>query len=182
MRQVKLVCGAKPIGKALTWPYPAGSPSDLWVVPTYQLEVSGTDSAGAKSKRSFEVLRFGVQGRPHKSPRVVGLASLQKHTIKRWIPDYSVHSARSVERGAWVVYGNFLIHDGPDDPSLQVYATIGCIEICNGPKGFDDFNDYLIELSGPTASNRADQLVEIGNAKNMVITYMKATRPALKRP
>ena len=32
------------------------------------------------------------------------------------------------EDGAWQVHGNYLIHDGPDDPMTQVYVTAGCIE------------------------------------------------------
>lgn len=120
------------------------------------------------------------KGKTLKSPpTVVGLADFQVHVIKAWLPNYSVHSAVSLERGAWQVYGNFLIHDGPDNPKVQVYASIGCIEICNGPRGFDIFNDFLISLSGPTSTDRADQLVEIGRAKKMFIKYLKASRPPL---
>jgi hypothetical protein len=145
------------------------------------LTVSGTDAAGSKLSGTYEVIRFGVQGKAGASPRVVGLAEYQVHKIKAWLPTYTVHSAVSVEVGAWQVYGNFLIHDGPDDPHREVYASIGCVEICHGPKGFDAFNDFLIECSGPSATNRADQLAEIGRAKNMTITYLQAPRPPLVR-
>jgi hypothetical protein len=181
MRQVRLEVGNKKIGTALTWAYPEGKAHGLFWIPTYNLEVSGTDASGGKVSRSFEVFRFGVHC-PTKSssPTVVGLAKYQVHVIKAWLPHYSVHSAPSVEQGAWQVYGNFLIHDGPDDPKKEVYASIGCIEICNGPAGFDAFNDYLISLSGPTSSSRKAQLAEIGRARNLTITYLAATRPALK--
>jgi hypothetical protein len=76
---------------------------------------------------------------------------------------------------------SFLIHDGPDDPHRQVYASIGCIEICGGPNGFVDFNDFIIELSGPKASTRAEQLIEIGAAGNISIEYEKASRPPLRK-
>jgi len=183
MRRVKMVVGSAPMGSALTWAYPAGRDHGIYSIPTYPLKVAGTDEAGTKVERTFEVFRFGVQGKSrHSSPRVVGLANFQTHVIKSWLPHYTVHSASSVEKGAWQVYGNFLIHDGPDDPKTQVYASIGCVEICNGPRGFDAFNDFLIGLSGPTAATRAERLVQIGRAKTLEITYLKASRPSLMRP
>lgn len=181
MRRVKMVVWSKPIGEALTWAYPDGDPSMHYIIPTYELDVSGMDGAGRSVHQTFEVLRFGLQFKKgYDAPQVVGLADHQTHDIKTWIPSYSVHSARSLERGAWQVYDNFLIHDGPDSPKSEVYATIGCIEVCRGPRGFDMFNDFLIQLSGPKSRDRASQLQEIGRARNMHITYMKASRPAIK--
>ena len=180
MRTVKLVVGSKPIGTAVTWAYPDGG-AETFLIPTYELTASGTDSSGSSSQRTFEVIRFGVQQKGKKGkPRVAGLADRQVHTIKSWLPHYTVHSASSPEKGAWQVYDNFLIHDGPDDPHRQVYASIGCVEICDGPNGFVAFNKYLIELSGPSSSNKDEQLKEIGLARNISIAYEKATRPALK--
>ncbi len=88
-------------------------------------------------------------------------------------------SAPSVEDGAWQVYGNFLIHDGPDS-ATEIFATIGCIEIM-GPSGFVKFNELIINLSGPRATTRDAQLAEIGRAGNMIIRYDAAARPALVR-
>lgn len=179
-RRIKLEVGNHPIGRAITFGYPAGR-STLFEIPTYKLTVNGTDDFRKPSKKDFEVFRFGVQQKSTtSSPTVVGLADFQTHIIKAWLPNYSVHSARSVERGAWQVYGNFLIHDGPDDPLSEVYASIGCIEICGGPKGFDIFNDYIISLSGSKKSTRAEKLAEIGSSGSMIITYLKANRPPLK--
>ena len=87
--------------------------------------------------------------------------------------------ASSPENGAWQVYGNFLIHDGPDNPS-EIFATIGCIEIM-GVRGFVRFNDVIIGLSGPKAKTRDQRLIEIGGAGRMSITYARASRPALKK-
>jgi hypothetical protein len=182
MRRVELIVGNKAIGKAVTWAYPEGKGHGLFWIPTYNLEVSGVDISGIRIKRNFEVIRFGIYC-PTKSskPRVVGLANYQVHLIGAWLPHYSVHSAPSVEQGAWQVYGNFLIHDGPDDPRKEVYASIGCIEICGGPAGFDAFNDHLIALSGPKAADRKAQLAEIGRARNLTITYLNAVRPPLTK-
>lgn len=181
MRNIKLVVGNKPIGNSLTWAYPYGQKYGTFTIPTYALTVSGKDGTGKIVSKKFEVLRFGIKCEKGGSPTVVGLADQQTHIIKAWLPHYSVHSARSIERGAWQVYGNFLIHDGPDDPKKEVYASVGCIEICNGPRGFDEFNDLIISLSGTTKTERASQLAEIGQSKNMMITYMATTRPAYSK-
>lgn len=181
MRPVKLLVGSKPIGTAVTWAYPDGG-AETYIIPTYELTVSGKDHGGVSHQRKFEVIRFGVYQKGKRGqPTVVGLANHQIHIIKAWLPDYTVHSASSPEKGAWQVNENFLIHDGPDDPHRQVYASIGCIEICGGPNGFVDFNDYLIQLSGPKSTNRAEQLKEIGRARNISIEYEKASRPPLRR-
>jgi len=110
---------------------------------------------------------------------VVGLADHQTHIIKAWLPNYRVHSARSQENRAWQVYGNFLIHDGPDNPT-ELFATIGCVEVM-GYRGFVKFNDLIISLSGPKATSRDQQLIEIGRAARMSITYERASRPPLKK-
>lgn len=181
MRPIKMRVGSKPIGTAVTWAYPDGG-AEYYSIPTYELTVSGKDSGGGALGRKFEVLRFGVHQKGKRGqPTVVGLADHQVHVIKAWLPDYTVHSASSPEKGAWQVYESFLIHDGPDDPHRQVYASIGCIEICGGPNGFVDFNDYLIQLSGPRATDRAAQLREIGAARTISVEYEKASRPLLRR-
>lgn len=181
MRIIKLNVGNKVIGQAATWAYPGGAKLGHFTIPTYELTVSGINDHGKQEIKRFEVLRFGLKSENGGNPKVVGLADQQTHTIKAWLPHYTVHSARSKERGAWQVYDNFLIHDGPDDPKKEVYASVGCIEICNGPQGFDIFNDYIISLSGSLKGKRSDKLIDIGNSKKMIITYQKAIRPAYKK-
>ena len=179
MRRVIITVGKAPVGEARTWAYPEGSSLGYYLVPIYKLTVSGTDDRGGLVQETFEVLRFGVQCKDGRTAQVVGLADQQTHQIKAWIPTYRVHSAASPENGAWQVYGNFLIHDGPDDPT-EVFATIGCIEIM-GRQGFVKFNDLILSLSGAAAGSRDGQLRQIGQAGQMVITYEKAVRPPLKK-
>jgi hypothetical protein len=181
VNRVDIKVGAAPIGHARTWAYPDGDPREHYKIPTYKVTVSARSTGGRVVSRDFEALRFGIQKDGAIGPRVVGLANQQSHVIKSWIPTYTVHSARSPERGAWKVYGNFLIHDGPDNPHTEVYASIGCVEICNGPEGFNIFNDYIISLASPTSTGRARQLLEIGRSRKLVITYAKANRPAVVR-
>ena len=179
IRKIQMNVGSTPIGKAITWSYPSDD-GNIYVIPTYKLTVSGTNDAGLPESKDYEVFRFGVQRKDSSSSaRVVGLADLQTHTIKKWIPSYEVHSASSPEKGAWQVYDDFLIHDGPDSPMTELYASIGCVEICYGPSGFILFNDFIISLSGSTKKTRDEKLKEIGSSGKMTITYQKATRPPL---
>lgn len=172
--------GAIPVGEALTWAYPDGDSGAHYVIPTYNMTVEGVDRAGRRQTKEFEVLRFGLLQRAGAgAPTVVGLADRQTHIIKQWIPTYVVHSAGSKENGAWQVYDNFLIHDGPDDPTNEVFATIGCIEICNGPEGFVVFNDLLIELSQVDGADRDQKLATLGRSKKLQISYDAARRPML---
>lgn len=179
LRRIQLTVGSARIGRAKTWSYPLHD-GKHYEIPTYWLQVLGTQRSGTAESKQFEVIRFGVVRKSSgEAAHVVGLADLQWYTIHKWLPSYSVHSARSVEMGAWQVKDDYLIHDGPDDPMNETYATAGCIEICGGPHGFDDFNDYLIRLSGTAKPTRAERLAEIGNAGIMTITYQAARRPAL---
>ena len=149
------------------------------MTPVYECYVEGQNQAGKAVRERFNVLRFGVQCKDDKTPTVVGLADAQTHIIKAWLPTYHVHSAASPENGAWQVYASFLIHYGPDNPS-ELFATIGCIEVM-GAQGFIRFNDLVIALSGSTAQTRDQQLIDIGRAGRMSISYAAATRPPLKR-
>ena len=179
VRKVKIFIGGAPIGKQVTWAYPKGAELGNYLVPIYNCDVHGRNDSGTKIKESFNVLRFGVHCKDGKTATVVGLAEYQTHVIKAWVPTYRVHSAQSLENGAWQVYSNFLIHDGPDDET-ESFATIGCIEIM-GKRGFIRFNNLIISLSGPKAKSRKDQLHEIGQSGHLSITYESAIRPALEK-
>jgi hypothetical protein len=179
MRNVTLTVGGKPVGEGPTWAYPHGAALGTFLIPIYELTVQGTDTEGNVLKTTFQVYRFGVLSNDGKTASVVGLAKHQIYHIKRWIPTYKVHSANSPENGAWQVFGNFLIHDGPDDDT-QLFATIGCIEI-RGPQGFVNFNDLLISLMEPTGSDRDGKLDAIAQSGRLKIVYEEATRPNLKK-
>jgi hypothetical protein len=180
LRRIEMVVGGTPVGRAKTFPYPI-TDHKVYEIPTYSLRVVGRNASGGLDSRVFEVIRFGVNRKVDgAAPKVVGLADAQAYTIQAWLPTYSVHSAASTEMGAWHVFDNYLIHDGPDDPLRQLYATAGCIEICGGPFGFDRFNDYLMALSGSTKPTRDEKLAEMGRSRIMKITYEAAPRPPLR--
>ncbi|HEY9044504.1 MAG TPA: RHS repeat-associated core domain-containing protein [Ohtaekwangia sp.] len=173
IRAVNITIGGTPIGNALTWSYMYYD-GNTYVIPIYEMTVSGTDDQGNSVSKTFQVLRFGVyRDSPDKKPGIVGLANQQSYTIKSWEPAYKVHSFASPEDGAWRVTGSFLIHDGPDDPMNQLYATAGCIEVCGGPKGFVQFNSFVLSLSG------ASTLSQLASSGAMTITYQQAARPSI---
>jgi hypothetical protein len=179
IRPIKLKVWDTKVATAVTWSYP-DSDGKYYLIPTYKMTVDGKDDTGTHVTREFEVIRFGPNRHGTKGKVVmVGLQNFQTHTIKLYYAPYTVHSARSEEKGAWKVFGNFLIHDGPDDPMNEFYATAGCIEICGGPRGFDIFNDLLLSLSGSKKKTRLDKLRELGGSGKMVITYMKAEKPPI---
>lgn len=170
MRRVEIFVGASSIGEQKTWAYPSGNKSGRFSVPVYECMVLGSDGKGNRVQERFEVLRFGVQCEEGKTARVVGLADQQTHKIKAWIPTYSVHSASPNEDGAWQVFNNFLIHDGPDN-STEIFAPIGCIE--TGPSGFNQFNNLLISLAAQKTTYRDHQLAEIGSKVKYILRILK---------
>ncbi len=176
MRKVQLNVGGTPVGKATTWAYPQGKLLGYFEIPTYNMSVTGS-LGGRRVSHTFEVLRFGVSCKDGKTARVVGLADQQTHVVRAWIPTYEVHSANSPENGGWQVYGNFLIHDGPDN-ATEVFASIGCVEVM-GTRGFVRFNDLLIQLTGAVGSKRNDQLHQIARSGLLSISYERASRPPL---
>jgi hypothetical protein len=184
LRKIHLLVGGTPIGEALTWSY-NHKDGKWYVIPTYQLCATGSDANGVALTQYFEVFRFGVQRKtPTSTAHVVGLEDRQSYPVQAWI-DYQVHSANSPENGAWHVFGNYLIHDGPDDPRVDPnkehpFASIGCIEICGGPQGFDKFNTMLIAWSGSSLTVRDDQLREIGRSGRLKIEYARSKYPPLR--
>lgn len=179
IRKIDITVGHLPGEEAVMKSYPF---YDLrtYLMPLYTLTVAGTDEKGAIEQREFEVLRFGIKRDTAKSaPMVVGLANTQIHTIKAWLPSYNVHSATSLELGAWRVYDNFLIHDGPDYPQSEKFGSIGCVEIC-GTGGFITFCDFIDSISGADGPDQTARLTAIAMSGRMSIKYQGAMRPPLK--
>lgn len=152
-------------------------------MPLYTMTVMGKDDSGKAQSRIFRIFRFGLyKPKPDSTVTVVGLADYQTHIIRKFKPDYILHSVEGPEynpsNGAWVVWKTFYIHDGADDPQTQAFGTIGCVEVCD-PDGFIKLNDFIISLSGSTKSDRIEKLVEIGASGKISITYLKTSRPPL---
>ena len=173
LRSIEIVVGSDPIGWSYqkSFPYADGI---VYKLPTYQLTILGTDVNGNQVHETYEVFRFGVKRESADSkPRVVGRYDAKTKVISAWDPKYKVHSNNTGENGAWVIDGNFLIHDGPDNPrDTKLFASVGCIEI-TGSIGFSGFNLQLLQLSGASSLN------QLGASGQITITYEKATVPVL---
>lgn len=167
-RKLTLTLDGKPNGNyAYTWDYPDGEFTNHYKTPLYTLRISN----GIHTK-AFQVIRFGPRYVRNEGYSVAGLADHQTHSLT-WYPEYKLHSTDTAENGAWIVYGNFLIHDGPDtnNPNRadSMIGTAGCLEVF-GPNGFSNFNRVLRELGGVTSNKDVDTK----------ITYLKAIRPVIR--
>lgn len=181
IREIILEVGDKVISQAKTFSYPEDN-KKTYKVPTYLFTVSGTDDKGKPQSRDFECIRFGVakhNKRKNGRVSVVGWTHTKYiNTIRRWNPNYTVHSADSLEKGAWNVKGNFLVHDGPDDPKVDVFASLGCVEIC-GKEGFVKMNRFMASLSGSKKPSMDEKLMEMGQSGKLKITYAFVHKPPL---
>lgn len=180
LREIRLIVGARPINWGIVWGYPDYL-DELYTVPTYGMAVTGKFDDGKPCWKQFEVIRFAVYHKKGTDPFVVGLQDQQSYDIQGWMA-YEMHSTDRGENGAWRVTGNFLVHDGPDDPrdlSTGMFGSAGCIEIC-GWRGFSRLNDLLIRLSGARGATREEKLKQIGRGRRLKITYQAADRPPLK--
>ena len=137
-----------------------------YIVPTYKMNVIGINRMGKPISASFEVIRFGVQRDETKNikARIVGLSDSQSYKLN-WV-DYL--------GGSWQVKGDWLIHEGAEDPTTEAWGAIGCIEVC-GVNGWNEFNSLLKELT------RIDDFEEISVKKLLTVKYLPVTsKPTLK--
>jgi hypothetical protein len=180
MRSVKLQVGGEPVNWAYVHPFPDNPDNVLYRLPTYKLLLIGTDEAGQTLQHSFEVIRFGVKQELTTTAQVVGLADAQSYQINTWLPNYLVGRT---EPGAWKVYDNFLIHDGPDEPrSKQItYGAIGCIEVC-GPGQFREMNARLFKAAGVAGNDFAANAAKVAAGNVLSVEYLSAIRPPLLNP
>lgn len=166
MADVKITIAGTPNGRfAYTWAYPHGD-STAYRTALYNIRVSSTNDKGVTTSVNFEGVRFGPRNVNGKLS-VAGLAEEQTHHLT-WYPGYKLHSSETAENGAWIVYGNYLIHDGGDGPR-DLVGTAGCVEIY-GPQGFSKFNEAILKLSGEKS------LKDV----NATVHYEKARRPTIK--
>lgn len=186
LRRVDVTISGDPITDAngeVQYGYVSGYGSEnIYEVPLYKATVKGTNNEGDEVEESFTVVRFGVTDKKGKTPFTNGLADQQTHISRAWLDDYLERQSYrpTVSKGAWFVYGNFLLHDGTDYPtnSRMAWATDGCVEFCGVGK-FDRFNELIVELSGTTLTGDAAK-AEIAKQEVLYVTFQKAKRPAVK--
>ncbi len=147
--------------------YPYRPDRTTYEVPLYIVKVKGTDKAGNAIETKFKAIRFGVKRTQTINAHMVGLQDAQSYTLK-W------NYITTMEEMAWRVYDGFFVHRGPEKPLGGIYGSIGCIEIC-GVGEWDKFNNLIKELAD------CKTLMEASTNRYVKITYMHATKPALKK-
>lgn len=164
IRKVKIVITNNKVGEGLVRAYPQSNNKE-YIVPLYDCYIEGKMENGTTKKEYFSVIRFGVQRDESKNiaPKVVGLKDKQTH-ILNWV---------NYMGGSWQVYGNWLIHEGAENPSVEAWGALGCIEV-TGKGEWSRFNNVIRSLSGETS------LSDISKAKTLSVHYEAVSeRPPL---
>jgi hypothetical protein len=138
--------------------------------------VSGKDSKGNLQTKTYDVLRFlpyhnsasnGNNGYKTiaEKPFMSGLTKSRSFKVPDYNESYEIHNTYSPENGGFIIEGNFMLHDGPDDLNNDYgWGGAGCIEVC-GPSGFEDLKNFIYSLTGSTDSigNALNDLTHSGN-------------------
>ena len=186
LRRVDVIIGGDPItdeNGEVQYGYVKGYGSkNVYKTPLYRATVKGTDDEGEEVEETFTVIRFGVTDKKGKTAFTNGLADQQTHISRAWLDDYFEASSLrpTVSKGAWFIYGNFLLHDGTDFPTKasRAWATNGCVNFC-GQGEFDKFNELIVRLSGTDLTGDAAKR-EIAKQEILYVTYQRAKRPSIK--
>lgn len=180
LRILRITVTNEIIGDALVsgYSHQNGRADDQFEVPLYKMTLEGVDNDRDNKSRDFSVIRFGVlQYKTGGPATVVGLADEQEYTVGQWRPNY-LDGNDDITPGAWRIRGRHLLHDGADDPTVDAWGAIGCVEVC-GENGFARLN-WLIRLWSGTAKKGQEAYQEIVNRRLLKIKFQKAKRPILK--
>jgi hypothetical protein len=143
----------------------------IYHVPTYKMTVTGSKTGGEKL---FKVIRFGLRRRgTDPSPVPVqptcnkGLTDGQTFG-PYWNTSYSPHSfTGTARRGAWVLVGHILIHEGP--ATGGVAGSLGCIEVT----GAGEWNIFLETIESFAEATCA----QVGRKRALTVKLDGAPRP-----
>jgi len=113
------------------------------------------------------------------SPIMSGLSDARKKPSQNYNQNYEIHNTYSPENGGFVIFGNFMVHDGPDDLIADYgWGGAGCIEVC-GSRAFADLKSLIYGLSG--SNNSQDKgLNDLVNSGLLIINIEQSTRPSIK--
>ena len=170
--------------------YPQGS-SLYFVVPVYNLTVSGTNKEGKEVSQTWQVLRFmpflnenpqttGYKTKTGETPIMAGLADKREQPIQSYLPNYEIHNTHSEENGGFVITGSFMIHDGPDNlqTEARMWGAAGCMEVV-GENGFSTMKEFIFSISGSENTDMEKGLQELVNSKNLWLKLEGTQRPAV---
>lgn len=161
----------------------------LYDVPIYQMVVKGRNNDGEYVEESFECLRFMpvLEDDDTNTPTLTQLDMSSNSIVEVngvlgiypgiYDASYVVHSNSSAENGGIVLFGNYLIHDGPDDNN-DIFGGAGCIEMF-GNKRFSKLIDTIMGLTGSSSKSRKENLESIMNYQKLLVIVEPATVPEL---
>ncbi len=198
LRNVTITITATKNGVYQCRPYPANlnhdgdangdGDEDRYEVPVYNVIVTGTDDLGNLITKTYIAIRFAAYSNSSSNPdpdykiqnkvSTCGLADEQTYKCPKYKDYYETQNRFSPYGGCFVVTGTFYIHAGPNSISEAGWGSAGCVEIIGD---FGDFKNFIANISGSTAANTPDKLIELVNAKKLTIKYIEAPRPPVKK-
>ena len=162
----------------------------LYDVPIYQMVVKGRNNDGEYVEESFECLRFmpvleedddtntpTLTQLDMTSNNIVNIAGVLGIYPSIYDASYVVHSNSSAENGGIVLFGNYLIHDGPDNNN-DIFGGAGCIEMV-GENGYSNLIYTIMGLTGSASTSRKENLESIMNYQRLLVIVEPATVPEL---
>ncbi|WP_354833051.1 hypothetical protein ABGM91_01065 [Akkermansia muciniphila] len=123
-------------------------------VPIYKVVLTSTKFPGVDS--IFYALRFmPSKTTANENVFMSGLADAQNYVLTTYDPNYNPHSMQNLENGAFLIYGNFLVHAGPSQFTHYAMGGLGCIEVFD----FASFVLTIINLCGAQAGGTTDEVL-----------------------
>ena len=174
VRKVQVHVTSEKDGTALIAPYSHARHLNLatiYQVPSYKMTVTGSKTGG---EQLFKVIRFGLRRRgadplpvPAQLTCNAGLTS-GRTFMPSWNKSYSPRSfTGTARRGAWVLVGHILIHEGP--AAGEVAGSLGCIEVT----GTGEWNRFL----GTIESFAGATCARVGQKGALTVKLGGAPRP-----
>jgi hypothetical protein len=154
--------------------------------PVYKIFIKGTDAAGKPVVKEWTGLRFMPYWNDPKRPdgryKTLGWVNSGKHRVTRqpvthYNREYPIHNRISPFHGAITIDGSFLLHAGPADLNDTQWGAAGCVEMIGD---FDAFKNDIKTVSGATAANLDDAIMETIHALKLLIEIEYAEPPDFK--
>lgn len=144
-------------------------------VPIYKVKLTST--ARPDEAKWGSTLRFTPTQGDGGRIIMAGLADQQSFNSPSYNPEYSPHNSPGLDNGAFSLYGNFLLHGGPDSITSYGLGGKGCVEIVN----FEDFKLDIIYMAGRIVpSDELEKMLVFLCKKGRIrIVIEKATRPSV---
>lgn len=151
-------------------------------VPVYNVVLTSTKFPGLESL--FYALRFMPYKRTEQENiGMSGLADAQNYVLTTYDRKYSPHSVPGLDNGAFLIYGNFLVHAGPAEFTDYGMGGLGCIEVFNFPSFKEKIIDMCGDQSGEAVDDVLTRLAEDGYIKLIIEAAVKpAVTPVAPPP